>query len=29
MDVSGEDKKNLETDDIIDVFNKISIECGN
>lgn len=29
MDVSGKDKKTLKTEDIISVFNRISIECGN
>ena len=29
MDVSGDDKKNLCTEDILDEFNRISIECGN
>ena len=29
MDVSGDDKKNLRTEDILDEFNRISIECGN
>lgn len=29
FDKEGEDKKSLKIDDILDVFNKISIECGN
>ena len=29
MDKSGEEKKSLAVDDILDVFTKISIECGN
>ena len=29
MDQEGEDKKNLQIDDVMSVFNKISIECGN
>lgn len=29
MDVRGDDKKNLRTEDILDEFNHISIECGN
>ena len=29
MDRGGEDKKTLAVDDILDTFNKISIECGN
>lgn len=29
MDKGGEEKANLNVDDILDVFNKISIECGN
>lgn len=29
MDKSGDEKKNATIDDILDVFNRISIECGN
>lgn len=29
LDVSGEEKKNLKVDDLLDLFNRISIECGN
>lgn len=29
MDKSGEEKQNIKIEDILDVFNKISIECGN
>ena len=29
MDKGGNEKANLNVDDILDVFNKISIECGN
>ncbi len=29
MDLSGEEKKNTSVDDVLAVFNKISIECGN
>ncbi len=29
IDKDGEEKKNLEVQDLLDVFNKISIECGN
>ena len=29
MDVRGDAKKNLRTEDILDEFNRISIECGN
>ena len=29
MDKSGEEKANMVTDDILHVFNQISIECGN
>lgn len=29
MDKGGDEKANLNVDDILDVFNKISIECGN
>lgn len=29
MDISGEDKKNAKVDDLLDVFNNISIESGN
>ena len=29
MDKSGEEKKSLAVEDILDVFTKISIECGN
>ena len=29
MDISGEKKKNLQVEDILDKFNTISIECGN
>ena len=29
LDKSGEDKKNVKTDDILKIFNEISIECGN
>ena len=28
-DKSGEEKQNAKVDDILDIFNKISIECGN
>ena len=29
LDVSGEEKKNTRTSDLLDIFNRISIECGN
>ena len=29
LDKAGEDKKNTSIDDILEIFNKISIECGN
>lgn len=29
LDKTGEEKQNAKVDDILDVFNKISIECGN
>ncbi len=29
MDKSGEEKETMVTDDILHVFNRISIECGN
>ena len=29
MDKKGEEKANTEVDDILDMFNAISIECGN
>ena len=29
LDKSGEEKKNLNTEDIMGIFNKISVECGN
>ena len=29
MDVSGEARKNLKVEDILEKFNAISIECGN
>lgn len=29
VDKAGDEKKNLRTDDILGIFNKISIECGN
>ncbi len=29
LDVSGDEKKNMRVDDILDKFNAISIECGN
>ena len=29
MDLAGEEKKNTSVDDVLAVFNKISIECGN
>ncbi len=29
MDLSGEEKKNTSVDDVLAVFNRISIECGN
>lgn len=29
MDKSGDDKKNINTEDIMGIFNKISVECGN
>ena len=29
LDVSGEEKRNTKTSDLLDIFNRISIECGN
>lgn len=29
LDKAGEDKKNTSVDDLLKVFNEISIECGN
>ncbi len=29
IDKAGEDKKNTSVDDLLKVFNEISIECGN
>ena len=29
LDKSGEEKQTAKVDDILDIFNKISIECGN
>lgn len=29
LDKKGEDKKNMNVDDVLDLFNEISIECGN
>ena len=29
LDKSGEEKQNAKVDDILDIFNRISIECGN
>ena len=29
LDKSGEEKRNVNVEDILDIFNKISIECGN
>jgi putative ABC transport system ATP-binding protein len=29
VDVKGEEKKHLEVNDLLKVFNEISIECGN
>lgn len=29
LDKSGDEKQNAQVDDILDIFNKISIECGN
>ena len=29
LDVSGDEKKKTTVDDILTLFNKISIECGN
>ena len=29
MDLDGEEKKNTTVDDVLSVFNRISIECGN
>ena len=29
LDKSGDDKKALDIEDLLKVFNKISIECGN
>ena len=29
LDKQGEEKQNVKVDDILDIFNKISIECGN
>ena len=29
LDLDGEDKKNAKVDDLLHLFNSISIECGN
>ena len=29
LDKQGEEKQNVKVDDILNIFNKISIECGN
>jgi len=29
MDISGEEKKNIGVNDVLDTFNSISVECGN
>ncbi len=29
LDIEKEEKKNISVDDILELFNKISIECGN
>ena len=29
LDVDGEKKQNMKVDDILDIFTRISIECGN
>ena len=29
LDKAGKEKKNIKVDDILDIFNEISIECGN
>ena len=29
LDKKGEEKKNMNVDDVLDLFNEISIECGN
>ena len=29
LDVAGEEKRNTKTSDLLDIFNRISIECGN
>ena len=29
LDKSGEDKKKLQVEDVLSLFNEISIECGN
>ena len=29
FDCAGEEKKNLRTEDVLDLFNRISVECGN
>ena len=29
LDIKGEEKKNIKIEDILEKFNKISIECGN
>lgn len=29
LDIKGEEKQKTTTDDILGIFNKISIECGN
>ena len=29
LDKAGNEKKNIKVDDILDIFNEISIECGN
>ena len=29
LDVDGEEKQKMQVDDILDIFTRISIECGN
>ena len=29
LDVAGEEKQNTKTEDLLQVFNRISVECGN
>lgn len=29
LDKAGDEKQNISTDDILHIFNQISIECGN